>query len=134
MHLAFCGFMTAIALGLEERQQVGTRIQSHPYNSFSENSDHCYGLQGDAWNQNGRKANGSPSLWTSAMEVTVLVWMAPSSYSHPTWFGHGQPVPFEVGKEIPGERAAALCREPEPSLADLVNVSLSSYSRNTIRE
>lgn len=84
MHLASHGFMTAIALGLEERQQEGTRIQFHACNDFSENSDCCCSFQGDAWNPTGRKANGSPSLWTSAMEVTVLVWMVLSSHSHPT--------------------------------------------------
>lgn len=128
--LASHGFMTAIALGLEERQQVVTRIHFHPCNDFSENSDHCCGLQGDAWNPNGRKANGSPSLWTPAMEITDLVWMAPSSYSHPTWFGHGQPVLFEVKKEP----TVSLCRELEPSLAHLVNGSLLSYSHSTIQE
>lgn len=136
MHLAFYGFMTAIALGLAERQQGGTRIQFHPCNDFSESSDHCCSLQEDACNPIGRKANGSPSLWTSAMEVTVLVWMAPSSYSHPTWFGHRQTVLLEVGKEasVSGVGAGALCRGPEPSLAHVVNGSLLSYSHNAIWE
>jgi len=36
--------MTPMALSLTGRRQVGTRIQLHPCNDFSKNSDHCCSL------------------------------------------------------------------------------------------
>lgn len=126
VHLAIYGCMTAIALGLADRQQVATRTLFHPCKNFSENSGHCCSfyhllgrsLQGDVCSPAGRKANGSPVLWTSAMEVTFLGWMAPSASSLPTGFGHGQPMLFNLGKETSlfGVGAGALYRGLESSL------------------
>lgn len=70
------------------------------------------------------------------MEVIVLVWMALSSYSHPTQLGHGQSGALQAGKEDLsvwcGSRSSVQRTGALPS--HVVNGSPLSYSHNATRE